>query len=120
MAMAVHLNRPPHSVRLHGWGRATTGWWGCVSWVQRVHAATGDDELGFAAWVPAACLSRPSWSSDEPLPRIVLPDDSRLWPAPRGWPSWYAGVWLDGEVACPPGVRPVQGAAWRNRPTLAP
>ncbi len=112
----MHLNRPPHSVRLHGWGRAGTGWWGCISWQQRVRTADGDTDVPFAAWVPAATLSRPGWAPVEDVPRTVLPEDSRLWPAPRGWPAWYAGVWLDGEVTCPPGAQLVTGAAWRTPP----
>lgn len=116
MPVPVHLNRPPHSVRLHAWGRAETGWWGCVTWMQRVTAERGEDELAVAAWVPAATLTRPAWAPAEDVPRIHLPGDSRRWPAPPGWPSWYAGVWLDGEVPCPPGTQPVSGAAWRTAP----
>lgn len=118
MAVAVHLKRPPHSAHLHAWGRAETGWWGCITWQQRVRTRAGDTEIGFAAWVPAATLTRPGWSPNEDLPRIQLAADSKSWPAPRGWPAWYAGVWLDGPVTPPPGVQLVTGAAWRNHSKL--
>jgi hypothetical protein len=45
----------------------------------------------------------------------MLPADRRVWPAPPGWPSWYAGIWLDGQVAVPVGVEVVTGPAWRRR-----
>jgi hypothetical protein len=112
--MAVYLNRPPHNVRLLAWGRADDGWWGSVTWRQRVHARGSDDEIGFAAWVPAGAISRPAWSTPIELPRLELPVHRRLWPAPPGWPSWYAGVWVDGPVAVPTGVEIVTGPAWRR------
>jgi hypothetical protein len=113
--MAVHLDRPPHSVRLVAWGRAPDGWHACVTWNQRVRSAAGDDEIGFAAWVPAGAVTRPSWSAPMQLPRVELPADRRVWPAPPGWPSWYAGVWEDGPLRAPPGLQVVTGAAWRRR-----
>lgn len=112
--MPVHLNRPPHNARLHAWGRADTGWWGCISWMQHVRTAEGGAELAFAAWVPAATLSAPGWAAREELPRLRLPADSRAWPAPRGWPAWFVGVWLDGDPACPPGVSVANGPGWRR------
>lgn len=114
MAAAVYLNRSPHNVHLHAWGRADTGWWGCIGWRQRVRTPAGDEEIGFAAWVPAATLTRPGWSSTVAVPRIALPADPRAWPAPPGWPAWYAGVWLDGPVTAPAGAELVTGAAWRK------
>ncbi len=113
--MAVHLNRPPHSVRLVAWGRTGDGWHACVTWNQRVSTRAGDDEIGFAAWVPAAAVSKPGWSSTVDVPRIELPADRRAWPAPPGWPAWYAGVWDGGPLQAPPGVQIVTGAAWRRR-----
>jgi hypothetical protein len=113
--VAVHLNRPPHNVRLVAWGRADDGWWGCVTWQQRVRTATGVDEVGFAAWVPAGAIARPDWSTPTPVPRFDLPMDRRAWPAPPGWPSRYAGVWADGPVPAPRGLEVVTGAAWRER-----
>ncbi|WP_143168237.1 hypothetical protein [Jatrophihabitans endophyticus] len=112
----MRINRPPFAVTLHAWGRAAEEWWGCVTWQQRVTTGAGDDDVPFAAWVPAASLSRPSWTATEELPRLRLPADPRQWPAPRGWPAWFAGVWRDGEPACPPGVRTVVGAGWRRKP----
>lgn len=103
--MAVHLDRPPHSVRLVAWGRAPDGWHACVTWNQRVRTAAGDDEIGFAAWVPASAVSKPGWSSSVEVPRVLLP----------GWPAWYAGVWEEGPLRAPPGVQVVTGAAWRRR-----
>jgi hypothetical protein len=113
--MAVHLNRPPHSVRLVAWGRAEDGWWGCIAWQQRVHARGVQDEIGFAAWVPAGSVTQPGWSSSVDVPRVQLPLERRAWPAPPGWPAWYAGIWLDGSVAVPAGVELVSGPAWRKR-----
>jgi hypothetical protein len=74
--------------------------------------------------VPAASLIRPQWSSRIALPRIALPADRRLWPAPPGRPSWYAGIWIDGPVPAPPGVEVVNGrpggtAGRRERPQVA-
>jgi hypothetical protein len=115
MATSVYLNRAPHHVRLHAWGRAETGWWGCVSWRQRVRTAAGDSEFEIAAWVPAATLSKPGYGAAADVSRVRLAADSRAWPAPPGWPSWYAGVWLEGPVPLPPGAEAVTGAAWRKR-----
>jgi hypothetical protein len=113
--MAVHLDRPPHNVRLVAWGRADDGWWACICWRQRVRGRDTGEEMDIAAWVPGGSVRRPGWSSSVDLPRLELPSDRRLWPAPAGWPSWYAGVWLDGAVSAPPGVELVTGAAWRER-----
>ena len=57
--MAVHLDWAPPSVRLVAWGRAPDGWHACITWNQRVSTADGDDEIGFAAWVPASAVSKP-------------------------------------------------------------
>ncbi len=113
--MAVHLNRPPHSVRLVAWGRAPNGWHACVTWNQRISTLAGADEIGFAAWVPASAVSKPGWSSSVDVPWIVLPPDRRAWPAPPGWPAWYDRVWDDGPLRAPPGVQVVTDAAWRRR-----
>ncbi|MDT4905561.1 MAG: hypothetical protein QOH52_3577 [Pseudonocardiales bacterium] len=113
--MAVHLDRPPHNVRLVAWGRADDGWWGSITWQQRVHTRGAQNEIGFAAWVPAGAITRPPWSAPMDLPRLTLTADRRLWPAPPGWPNWYAGIWLDGQVAMPVGVELVSGPAWRRR-----
>ncbi|MGN6605596.1 MAG: hypothetical protein ACTHMS_01110 [Jatrophihabitans sp.] len=114
-SMAVHLTRPPHNVRLEAWGRADDGWWGCVTWRQRVFARGVPDELAIAAWVPAGAITRPAWSQPVELPRVELPASRRSWPAPPGWPYWYAGLWPDGPVPLPPGVELLQGPAWRPR-----
>src|SRR5690349_14184723 len=102
--MAVHLDRPPHSGRLVAWGRAPHGWWGLVTWRQRVLVNGQPDEVPVAAWLPASSIRRPSWSSGVELPRLTLPPDQRAWPAPRGWPSWFAGPWPNGTLTLPPGV----------------
>jgi hypothetical protein len=116
VAVAVHLNRAPHSARLVAWGRSADGWWGCVTWRQRLRGATGICELDFAAWVPADAISRPNWSTtSEPIPRLELPGDPRAWPAPPGWPAWYAGVWRDGPVTVPADLQVITGPAWRER-----
>lgn len=117
-SIAVHLNRPPHSARLTAWGRADDGWWACITWRQRVHGQRGVEDIGFAAWVPAAAVSRPSWSPAIEVARLTLPADRSSWPAPPGWPSWYAGVWADGPVNAPGGLEVVTGPAWRVRPRL--
>jgi hypothetical protein len=111
----VHLTRPPHNVRLVGWGRAEDGWWGCITWRQRVRVRGAPDELPIAAWVPAGAITRPAWSAPTVLPRITLPVARRAWPAPPGWPYWYAGIWVDGPVPTPPGVEVLAGPAWRAR-----
>jgi hypothetical protein len=49
-------------------------------------------EVAFAAWAPVGSLTNPPGSSPITLPRIQLPKDRRLWPAPPGLLSWYAGV----------------------------
>lgn len=113
--MAVHLNRAPHNVRLVAWGRADDGWWACITWQQRIRTHGQADEIGFAAWVPATSISRPSWSPPMTLPRLELGIDRRSWPAPPGWPAWYAGIWYDGPVTPPAGVEIVTGPAWRER-----
>ena len=116
--MAVHLNRPPHSARLVAWGRTEDGWWGCVTFQQRVRPVAGDgptDLLDVAAWVPAGVVTLPGWSQPVDVPRLSLPVWRKAWPAPPGWPSWYAGVWPDGALALPAGLEPVAGAAWRHR-----
>jgi len=113
--MAVYLNRSPHNVRLVAWGRADDGWWACIMWRQRVRAHGEPAEVDFAAWVPAGAVTQPRYASPVRVARVRLPSDRRAWPAPPGWPSWYAGVWLDGPVATPPGVEPVTGARWRER-----
>lgn len=115
MGIIVHLDRPPHSVQLVAWGRAGEGWWGCITWRQRLRGPDGVRELDFAAWVPAAAIRRPGWSSPEPVPRIDLPNDRQAWPAPPGWPAWYAGVWPHGPVSTPAGLDAVTGPAWRER-----
>jgi hypothetical protein len=76
----------------------------------------GGGELAVAAWLPASSLTRPGWSSAAvDLPRLTLPDDRRCWPAPHGWPSWYAGVWPNGPLPLPPGTEAVTGPAWQRR-----
>jgi hypothetical protein len=116
MGVVVHLDRPPHAARLVAWGRADDGWWGCITWQQRVRGADGKlAEIGFAAWVPATAITRAPWSEPSGLRRVALPADRRTWPAPPGWPSWYAGPWPAGPVAVPVGVEVVNGPAWRRR-----
>jgi len=113
--MAVYLNRPPHNVRLVVWGRADDGWWACVTWRQRVRAQGDAAEIAFAAWVPAGSVTRPRYTTPVRVAQIRLPTERCTWPAPPGWPSWYAGVWLEGPVATPPGAELVTGARWRER-----
>lgn len=115
VGMAVHLDRPPHSARLLAWGRAPHGWWGLVTFRHRVAVRGDPAELPVAAWVPASSLRQPSWSARVELPRLALPDDQGAWPAPQGWPSWYAGPWPNGPLALPPGVEIIVGPAWRTR-----
>lgn len=118
MAMAVYLDRPPHNVRLVAWGRAEDGWWACVTWQQRVRVRGEAGEMAFAAWVPAGAVKQPAWSAPQrtSVPRLALAADRRSWPAPPGWPSWYAGPWPDGVVAAPPGVDLISGPAWQRPP----
>ena len=111
----MHLDRPPHSARLLAWGRAPHGWWGLITFRQRVTAHGELTELPVAAWVPASSLQRPGWSAPAELPRTTLAPDQRTWPAPLGWPSWYAGPWANGALRLPPGVEIVTGPAWRPR-----
>lgn len=118
LGMAVHINRPPHSARLVAWGRTDESWWGCVVFQQRVRPIDGNgatQELEVAAWVPASALTLPGWSQSVEVPRMTLPVWQKAWPAPPGWPSWYAGVWVDGGLALPAGLEIVTGAAWRRR-----
>jgi hypothetical protein len=115
VSMGVHLDRPLHSVRLVAWGRADDGWWACVTWRQRVRDHGETAEIGFAAWVPAGAISRPGWSTPIELPRLMLPAERQAWPAPPGWPAWYAGVWPAGPVNTPAGVELITGPAWRER-----
>jgi hypothetical protein len=112
----VHLDRPPRSVRLLAWGRASHSWWGSITFRLRVLLANGQPgEIDCAAWVPATSLKRPGWASAEAVPRIDLPSDQRVWPAPPGWPSWYAGVWVSGPLALPPGVELDAAPAWDSK-----
>jgi hypothetical protein len=114
--VAVHLDRPPRSGFLVQWGRGAHIWWGCVQFRIAVSTKDGGGELAVAAWIPAPSLTRPGWSSAAvDLPRLALPDDQSSWPAPPGWPSWYAGVWPNGPLLLPPGVEAATGPVWRRR-----
>jgi len=113
--MAVYLNRPPHNVRLVAWGRADDGWWACITWRQRVRAHGEPAELDMAAWVPAGAVTQPQYSTRVAVPRILLAAERHTWPAPPGWPHWYAGVWIEGPVVLPPGTTATTGPAWRQR-----
>ena len=113
--MAVYLDRPPHQSFLVAWGRASDAWWGCVQFRVRVSTSDGPDELPAAAWVPAASITRPGWSTPVDVPRIALTGDRAAWPAPPGWPSWYAGAWPTGQLALPPGCTLTTGPAWSRR-----
>lgn len=114
---AVHLDRPPHSARLLAWGRTQHGvWWGLCGWRQRIVTAAGQsDELAIAAWVPATSISKPDWSSPVAIARVELGSDQRSWPAPDGWPSWYAGPWANDELRLPPGVAVDRRPEWERR-----
>jgi hypothetical protein len=113
--MAVYLDRPPRSATLVVWGRAPDAWWGCVIFRVTVTAASDTAELPAAAWVPSASITRPPWSSVIEIPRVQLSHDRTAWPAPQGWPSWYAGVWPAGDLTLPPGLTAATGPAWRRR-----
>ena len=98
------------------WGLAAHIWWGCVQFTVAIRAPVGHGQLAVAAWIPASSLTRPGWSSATvDLPRVTLPDDRRSWPAPPGWPSWYAGVWPNGPLQLPPGTEAASGPAWKRR-----
>src|SRR6476661_4911541 len=107
--MAVYLDRPPRSVQLVAWGRAPDAWWGCIQFQVSIVTTDGPAHLDVAAWVPAASLTRPGWSSTVDVPRIELTHDRRTWPAPPGWPSWYAGAWPAGPLTLPAGIRIATG-----------
>lgn len=113
--MAVYLDRSPRSASLVAWGRAPDAWWGCVQFRVAVQSSDGSSELPVAAWVPAASITRPGWSGATDVPRVVLDHDRTSWPAPLGWPSWYAGAWPVGPLSLPPGLTPATGPAWRRR-----
>lgn len=70
--LPVHISGPPHNVRLLSWGRAADGWWGLVCWDQQVIRGIEPETLPIAAWVPAQALSKPGWSSGDPVPRLAL------------------------------------------------
>lgn len=113
--VAVYLDRAPHHAMLVAWGRAPDAWWACVQLRQSVRSAEATEELAVAAWVPAASVTRPGWSTPHRVPRLRLAADRTTWPAPPGWPSWYAGAWPAGPLALPPGCVPVTGPAWSRR-----
>ena len=113
--MAVYLDRPPSQAQLVVWGRAPDAWWACVQFRQAITSADGGAELPVAAWVPAASVSRPNWSAQLAVPRVVLGHDRTTWPAPPGWPSWYAGAWPGGPLPLPPGCTAATGPKWRRR-----
>lgn len=115
----VHLDRPPFSARLIAWGKASDGWWGLIEWAQTIREDGALSSSSFAAWVPAASLSRPGWSGpgSEPnaIARLSLPPRRLDWPGPAAWSGWYAGAWPSGRLATPDGVEVVNGPAWRRR-----
>lgn len=113
--IAVYIDRPPNQAFLLTWGRAPDAWWGCVQFRHRVTSAAGLAELPVAVWLPAASITKPGWSAALELPRLHLDLDRTKWPAPLGWPSWYAGAWPAGPLTLPPGCEPVTGPAWRRR-----
>jgi hypothetical protein len=116
--VAVYLDRAPRSASLVIWGRAPDAWWGCVQFrvtVVTVRPAYPTTELPVAAWVPAASITKPGWSTSSDVPRVSLTHDRTLWPAPPGWPSWYAGAWPAGPLCLPPAVDVASGPAWRRR-----
>ena len=113
--LPVYLSRPPHSVRLLVWGRASDGWWGLVAWEQRVLRGVEPTTLPVTAWVPAQSLTKPGWSSGDAVPRVRLPAMRHEWPPPEQWQGWFAGAWADGPLRLPPGDEVVSGPQWRDR-----
>lgn len=112
--MAVYLDRPPRQAFLLAWGRAPDAWWGYCRFRQRVRTGDQVDEQPVAAWLPAASIRQTGWYKPVDLPRLKLGHDRTEWPAPSGWPSWYARAWPQGPLTLPPGCVINDGPAWRQ------
>jgi hypothetical protein len=112
----VRLDRPPHSARLVAWGRAPGTWWGLVTWTQRVLTDAGSQgELSVAAWLPATSIRQTPHAGEVAVPRLGLPDEQRDWPPPHGWPGWYVGPWLGGDLVVPAGLSVDHRPEWERR-----
>lgn len=111
------MDRSPYNARLLAWGRAVDGWWALVEWAQTIRRDGKLEQLAFAAWLPAASVTRPGWGGHGPsqVMRMTLPRASIDWPAPAAWQGWYAGAWRAGAVQLPEGAEIVTGPAWRKR-----
>lgn len=98
------------------WGRATGTWWALCTWTQRVVIdGRSQAELPVAAWLPSASVRKPLNAAEVTVPRLLLADDQRDWPAPNGWPGWYAGPWLSGALLLPVGLAADNRPEWERR-----
>jgi hypothetical protein len=116
-SVAVHLARTPHYARLCAWGRATGTWWGLFTWTQRVLTDAGEQgELSVAAWLPTTLIRQPPRNAGPAdFAKIALADEQRDWPAPSGWPGWYVGPWLQGDLVLPAGLSPDNRPEWERK-----
>jgi hypothetical protein len=117
LRVPVELNRWPFSAFVRSWGRDRAGgWWGLITWNQRVRVNGERAELAYAGWVPAEQLRRPQWAkATERLPRIELVGDTSAWPNPLQWHGHYIGSWPAGPPPAPDGAVVIMTPAWRDR-----
>lgn len=113
--MPVQVRGWPFHAHLQTWGRALDGWWGLLTWEQRVLALGAKEMLGIAIWKPAADLSQQQWVTSRPIPRVQLPSDRATWQQPEGWEGYFGGAWPVGDIiTMPEGVELVTGPAWKK------
>jgi hypothetical protein len=97
------------------WGRAGA-WWGLVTFNLRVLTDAGaQGEISVAAWLPASSLRQPPHGAEVKIARISLPDDQQRWRAPEGWPGWFVGPWLEGDLILPAGLVPDNRPEWERK-----
>ncbi|HET8581747.1 MAG TPA: hypothetical protein VFL65_00735 [Jatrophihabitans sp.] len=103
---------PPHDGYLRSWGRASSGWWGLLTWRVRVREpGAAVAWLDCAAWVPSARLSLPNGRYRPDVPRVRLPANRVEWPLVGllDWAGHYAGVWEVGPMPLPGGFEVATG-----------
>jgi len=117
LRVPVELNRWPFNAFVRTWGHADdSGWWGLITWDQRVRINGERRRLDYAGWVPADQLRRPNWAKTiERLPRIELPADVGQWPNPLQWHGYYIGAWPVGGPPAHDGVIVITAPAWQDR-----
>lgn len=113
----IHLSGPwPSEGHLQGWGRARSGWFGLVAWEAPMRVRGKPERWALAAWVPSARISKPNYTGERRLSRMILPANPIEWPAPTEIDvDWFVGRWVDGEIVLPAGIEVDRRPAWQRR-----